>query len=137
MLPPLSGSALPRARREEGRELPKRGDLPSGKAKLSLKANKPRWRDNWAASNTASSTLEACKPGTGPRTARPTLVINEAAPNDTQELNSNERGSGLHIWHLAELLCWLSKHPNTLRTAPWDAEAAAPSSHEGQGRSMQ
>lgn len=102
MLPPLLGSALPPARREEGRELPTQGDLPSGKAKLSLKANKTRWRADWAASNTASSALEACKPGTGPRTARPMLVINEAAPNDTQELNSNERGSGLHIWHLAE-----------------------------------
>lgn len=38
-------------------------------------------------------------------------------------------------WQSAALLA--KQTPNTLRTAPRDAEAAAPSSHEGQGRSMQ
>lgn len=40
--------------------------------------------------------------------------------NYTQELNINEKGSVFYIWHLAyrnskqTLLCWVSKHLNTI-----------------------
>lgn len=61
------------------------------------------------------------------------------ASNYTQGLNSNERGNGFYSWHLEHghskqiLLCWLSKHLNTVtdHKVPCDSDTSALCSQVG------